>query len=125
MAGIEIDLPVGDPGGMRTKAARIGIEWSCLVAVADAIEASSSRMVYHCIAGNRFRETVGARRRELDQVVHELQRLQHEILREACRLEAAQEVGGRLVRQVEAISAGAAGDAAALMGELRRLVEEL
>ena len=122
LAGIEIDLPVGDPGGMRTKATRIGIECSCLVAVADAIEASSSGMVYRCVAGNRFRDRVGARRRELEHVVKELQGLQQEILRCACRVEAAQEAWGRAVRQVEANSAG---DAAALRRELERLVEEL
>ena len=125
MAGIDIDPPVGDPGGMRTKATRIGIECSGLVAAAEAIDASSSAMVYCCIAGNRFREKVGARRRELEQVLCELQRLQHEILREACRVEAAQEAWGRLVRQVETNPAGIAGDPAALLPELVRLVDGL
>ena len=125
MIEIDIDLPVGDPGGMRTKAARIGVECSGLVAAAAAIEEMSAAMVYQCVAGNRFREKVVTRRRQLDLVVHQLQSLQHEILREASRLEATQDAMGRLVRAVEAGAAGAAAEPAALRRELSRLVEEL
>jgi len=126
LSGIEIDLPVGDPGGMRTRAARIGIECCSLMEAVDAIDRKSSAMVYQCVAGDRFREKVAEQRGELVLLVSELQRVQREIISEASGLEAAQQAWGRLVRQVEANSAGAGADVtAALERELRGLLEEL
>lgn len=126
LAGIEIDLPVGDPGGMRTTAARIGIECSGLLAAADAINRAGAAMVYRCVAGNRFREKVVRQRGELVLLVGELQAVQKEIVCEASGLEAAQLACGRLVRQIEANPAGVAAEVtAALQRELRSLLEDL
>ncbi|HEV1998086.1 MAG TPA: hypothetical protein VGR61_08160 [Candidatus Dormibacteraeota bacterium] len=122
MAGIEIDPPVGDAGGMRTKAARMGVECAVLLAAAAAVDGRCTAMDYRCPAGDRFRARVASRRGELERVLDDVRVLQHEILREASRVEAADEAWGRLARHVEGNAARASADAATLEREFRRLV---
>lgn len=116
--------PVGDPGEMRTRVARWGSECAGLVAAAGHVDRRASAMVYHCPAGDRFRTRVTAHRRELERILADVRDLQRETLREAARVEAAEQLWGRLVRLVEGDAAGASNDVATLEQELRRLVQQ-
>ena len=125
MAGIEVDPPVGDPGGMRTVAARIGLECEALLSASRGVDSRCEAMVYRCTAGDRFRAEVAGRRRDLELIVEELRDLQRSIVAEAAGLEAAQAAWGRLARLVEHGAAEAARDMTVVESEVRRLVLEL
>lgn len=91
---------------MRGKAARLGLECEGLLCRADDLDRLVAAMDYQCRAADRFRDEVIGERSQLEAVVQELRGVQRRLLREANRVEAAQELCARLVRD-----ARAAGDA--------------
>ena len=90
VAGMAIEIPVGDPAGMRAKAARMGQECAALAAAAQQLDDRAAAMVYRGPAGDEFRRRVGERHNQLRAVLAAVQDLREEILREAGRLEIAQ-----------------------------------
>jgi hypothetical protein len=125
LLAIGVDLPVGDAGGMRTKAARLGLDCAALLARATAVDARCAQMVYRCAAGDDFRRRVATRRGQLENLVQELRAVQRDLLREAARLEAAQAAWGQLSRLIESGAAGTGRDLDGLAREVRSLVREL
>lgn len=125
MAGIEIESPVGDAAGMRVKAARIGVDCDILLTAARAVDERCAEMVYECLAGERFREEVSERRRDLERIVDDLRSLQRAIAAKAARVEAAQDACRRLSRFLMAGAQDGARDASAVETEVRRLVSEV
>ncbi|MGI8609000.1 MAG: hypothetical protein ACR2MY_07195 [Candidatus Dormibacteria bacterium] len=121
MAGIEIDPPVGDAGGMRTKAGRIGVECADLERAAQKLDARCHAMIYDCSAGDHFRQIVATRRRQLHRALDELRYVQGEMLHEAQRVEAAQAAWARLERKVQAVG----GDVGRLERDFMDLLAEL
>lgn len=116
-----MDPPVGDPGEIRGKAFRLGLECDGLLRQAHDLDRLVAAMDYECHAADRFRAEVMAERAELEVVVQELKGAQRRLLQEANRVEAAQELLARLAR--DARLAGDAVDAGLsdAYGELRRL----
>jgi hypothetical protein len=104
--GIDLDPPIGDAGEMRGKAARLGLESEGLLLQARELDRLVAAMDYEGRAADRFRAEVAGERLELEGVVEGLREAQSRLLREANRVEAAQQLCLRL-----ADDARVAGDA--------------
>ena len=98
--GLRWDVPVGDPGEMREKAAHMGRQRDQLGHVSGRVDRAVAGMIYHCAAGQDLRRAVADRQARLQRVITEIQALQASILREAAELEVTQRDVARVVRDL-------------------------
>jgi hypothetical protein len=93
---MDIELPIGDPGEMRTRAARLAIECDRLRALAEGVDREAAVMDYRCPAGRHFRDEIRLRRADLEGITADLRGVRERILREAGRVEAEQMICAQL-----------------------------
>ncbi|MFN2464337.1 MAG: hypothetical protein ABR573_10610 [Candidatus Dormibacteria bacterium] len=88
--GIEWDLPVGDPAGMRTAAARLVLEATILAGLDAKLAASIEAAIYRGPAGDDLQAWVRSARAALQLRMRQIEALKASVLHEAADLEAAQ-----------------------------------
>ncbi|GAC1332484.1 MAG: hypothetical protein NVSMB17_11650 [Candidatus Dormibacteria bacterium] len=97
---LQWDFPVGDPAGMREKAAQVGHLCDLLAHATSRIQRASAAMTYRCAAGDDLRDVLTVRSNRVQQAADEANALKQLLLREAAELEQSQRQWAQVLRRL-------------------------